>query len=486
MTRSLLILIILFAYTPIHSATINVPADQPTIQAGIDVASDGDTVLVAPGIYYENVDNRQRDICIVSKLGYYHTFIVGVSSLKETVSLYDADALGVELSGFSVSGGGRAGIRCQNGKFKIRRNRIVGNRSSLSSFFRDNAGGIRLHQSNGSIVEHNEICDNVAQYGSAIYMDSCSNDTISYNLMYNNTGIGEIRTEYTTNALIHNNTISVFTQGIVAANGCVLDIRSNIFTNSRDYAVHLEHHDTAYVGYNCFWNNRVEYKTGFNCLISNVGGDIALDPLFLNSSNGQYSLSPGSPCIDAGDPDPAFDDTDGSRADIGAISCNLAADSDGDGLVDCLDNCPFTSNTSQLDSDEDAIGDICDQCPNDGMNDSDKDGYCSTSDNCPLISNIDQSDTDFDGMGDVCDPCPVDPLNPACCDLAGDADDSGTISIGDVTHIIGYIFAGSVVLVCYDEADANGSGNVEIGDATFLIQRIFAFGPKPICGRSCI
>ncbi len=35
----------------IHSATINVPADQPTIQAGIDAATDGDTVLVHAGEY---------------------------------------------------------------------------------------------------------------------------------------------------------------------------------------------------------------------------------------------------------------------------------------------------------------------------------------------------------------------------------------------------------------------------------------------------
>jgi hypothetical protein len=36
---------------PLSAAIIRVPADQPTIQAGIDVAVDGDTVLVASGLY---------------------------------------------------------------------------------------------------------------------------------------------------------------------------------------------------------------------------------------------------------------------------------------------------------------------------------------------------------------------------------------------------------------------------------------------------
>jgi len=44
----------LVATTPVGAATINVPGDQPTLQAAINFANPGDTILVAAGIY--NVD----------------------------------------------------------------------------------------------------------------------------------------------------------------------------------------------------------------------------------------------------------------------------------------------------------------------------------------------------------------------------------------------------------------------------------------------
>jgi len=75
------------------------------------------------------------------------------------------------------------------------------------------------------------------------------------------------------------------------------------------------------------------------------------------------------------------------------------SDIDGDGAVDCTDNCLFVPNADQLDLDQDGTGDVCDDDP-DGDGGEGHGGY---EDNCPLVDNPDQKDTDGDGIGDACD-----------------------------------------------------------------------------------
>jgi hypothetical protein len=61
-TSILLGCIILFTTAQV----IHVPGDQPSIQAGINAATDGDTVLVADSTYYENINFRGKAITVAS------------------------------------------------------------------------------------------------------------------------------------------------------------------------------------------------------------------------------------------------------------------------------------------------------------------------------------------------------------------------------------------------------------------------------------
>ena len=64
MNRLLLSLLVLSI--SLSATTINVPADQATIQAGIDVAVNGDTVLVGPGTFNENLILQDKMLTLAS------------------------------------------------------------------------------------------------------------------------------------------------------------------------------------------------------------------------------------------------------------------------------------------------------------------------------------------------------------------------------------------------------------------------------------
>lgn len=63
---------------PVASALIiNIPGDYPTIQEGIDAAQNGDTVLVAPGEYFETITIESKNILLTTEQGPQSTAILG-------------------------------------------------------------------------------------------------------------------------------------------------------------------------------------------------------------------------------------------------------------------------------------------------------------------------------------------------------------------------------------------------------------------------
>ena len=78
-----LVLVVSFSLVmavPAMADTINVPGDYTTIQAAIDAAQTGETVLVAPGTYFENINFKGKAITVKSTSGPGVTTIDGGNS----------------------------------------------------------------------------------------------------------------------------------------------------------------------------------------------------------------------------------------------------------------------------------------------------------------------------------------------------------------------------------------------------------------------
>ena len=107
--RNVYILIILIhalilSPCPASGDTIHVPEDQPTIQAGIDAAVDGDLVLVAPGTYVENIDFLGKAIAVQSEDGADVTIIDG-NQEGSVVIFISGETEYSSILGFTISNG---------------------------------------------------------------------------------------------------------------------------------------------------------------------------------------------------------------------------------------------------------------------------------------------------------------------------------------------------------------------------------------------
>ena len=111
---------ILLAFSLLNATIIHIPADYSAIQEGINASVDGDTVLVADGVYYENL-SIDREITLAShfiidgNISHRDATIIDGSNYDEDSGPFgscvlfrppeNGDAISPKLTGFTIQHG---------------------------------------------------------------------------------------------------------------------------------------------------------------------------------------------------------------------------------------------------------------------------------------------------------------------------------------------------------------------------------------------
>ena len=218
------ILITLIAFINVPATIINIPADYPTIQQGIDAGIGGDTVLVQPGTYVENINFNGHNIVLGSLFlttgdeSYISSTVIDGDSSGTVVSFVNGEDSSTSITGFTITngytdgyGGGilcqsnsnplicyniiennisnnsGAGICCMHSSPKILKNTISNNR--IFNIYWGDGGGIKIYESS-SLIKGNIISDNYCYCGGGAISCFSSNPTITDNIVSDNNTVG--------------------------------------------------------------------------------------------------------------------------------------------------------------------------------------------------------------------------------------------------------------------------------------------------------
>ena len=173
----------------VAARTWHVPADQPTIQAGILAASTGDTVLVASGLHrgQGNRDIRfDRALVLKSEGGPERTIIdcEGTDGDNHRGFLCIYGSTGGSIDGFTITGGyvgdGGAAVRFDYGSPSLRNCVLRGNEGGTQG------GAIYIFMHDHPSIEHCTITGNTADTGAGILCLAYSTPTITDCLITDN------------------------------------------------------------------------------------------------------------------------------------------------------------------------------------------------------------------------------------------------------------------------------------------------------------
>jgi hypothetical protein len=312
---------------PIPAEVIDIPADYPTIQAGVNASSEGDTVLVQPGIYRENLIINQHNLVLGSLFlttndtSYISATVIDGDSSGSVIAISNWLDSATIISGFTLQNGFAetgGGFWCFQADPTINYNRIVRNCAGWG-------GGIACDSAN-PYIHHNFISSNSGSLGGGLACNYANAD-ITANIIAGNYadqggGIFCRPGSYPNiiNSVIYNNTVLQRGGGIFCFESMPRLTNSILWGNNASAEHEIGTFRGAPVASYC------DIQSGWEGLVI-----IDVAPLFRDPDNNDFHLQAivcgdpeNSPCIDAGDPSIAdlnldcFNGLGLTRSDIGA------------------------------------------------------------------------------------------------------------------------------------------------------------------------
>ena len=315
---ALLCVAVLALPLPVLSATIHVPADQLTIQAGINTALDGDTVLVAPGTYFENVV-IDHTVTLLSEAGPEMTTIDGQN--VGTVVHIESGVDHVTVEGFRLTHGNafEGGIASHGNYTVIRRNIVEHNESfgdaavisaRATSITEDNLiqDNTCLKGTGAAVVsgrfERNIVRDNFGPSGFYNVLVFNAN-SFAWNLVVgNDQGSNEVT--FRGGGSIHHNTIirafpTVATVVLQSPQGRPYEFHNNVILHGNGPGVDCDLSGADVIRCNNIWGAGPSFAN--DCAgLDGAEGNFSADPSFCDPSQWDYHLTADSPCAPGSSP----------------------------------------------------------------------------------------------------------------------------------------------------------------------------------------